>query len=140
MKKFFIVCKYCPISSSNVNTDGTVMNKLKSNTDSVSTKDEFNNDNNDNSNSVVSNGNSIIDENRNIYFNDSENSSIVTNNVVNRSVNENRVNISNFLNNDCISIYVTWYQLYNFLLDGRDAEIINLNYKKGMRMFYLIIK
>ena len=27
-------------------------------------------------------------------------------------------------------IYVTWYRLYNFLLGGRDVDIIDLNYKK----------
>jgi len=30
---------------------------------------------------------------------------------------------------------VTWYRLYNFLLGGRDADIIDLNYKKGMEYF-----
>jgi len=25
---------------------------------------------------------------------------------------------------------VTWYRLYNFLLGGREADIIDLNYKK----------
>jgi len=50
---------------------------------------------------------------------------------VKSSISENRVNISNFLNNECVkNIYVTWYRLYNFLLGGRDAEIIDLNYKK----------
>jgi len=29
-----------------------------------------------------------------------------------------------------VYIYVTWYRLYNFHLDGRDEDIINLNYKK----------
>jgi len=41
-------------------------------------------------------------------------SSIVTNNVVNRSIGENRVNISNFLNECSVNIYVTWYRLYDF--------------------------
>jgi len=49
---------------------------------------------------------------------------------VNNSIGENSVNISNFLNNECINKYVTWYRLYNFLLDGRDADVIDLNYKK----------
>jgi len=58
---------------------------------------------------------------------DSENNNIINNNVdnvMNRSIGENRVNISNFLNNEYINICMKWYRLYNFLLDGRDAEII----------------
>jgi len=35
-----------------------------------------------------------------------KNNSIVTNNVVNRSIGENHVNISNFLNNEHVNIYV----------------------------------
>jgi len=49
---------------------------------------------------------------------------------MNMSIGQNRVNISNFLNKLYENIYVTWYQLYNFLLGGRDAHIIDLNYKK----------
>jgi len=49
---------------------------------------------------------------------------------VNSSIGENHGNLSNFLNNECINIYVTWYRLYNFLLGGRDADIIDLDYKK----------
>jgi len=49
---------------------------------------------------------------------------------VNRLVGENCVNISNFLNNNCVNIYVKWYWLYNFFPGGRDADIIDLNYKK----------
>jgi len=30
---------------------------------------------------------------------------------------------------------VIWYGLYNFPLGGRDADIIDLNYKKGIRYF-----
>jgi len=55
---------------------------------------------------------------------------IVTNNVMNRSIGENRVNISNFMNNKVVNIYVTWYQVFNFLLDRRDADIIEFNYEK----------
>ena len=69
-------------------------------------------------------------ENRNINISDSENNSIVTNNVVNSSIGENRVNLSNFLNNEFVNIHMAWYGLYNFLLGGRDANIIDLNYKK----------
>ena len=49
---------------------------------------------------------------------------------MNSSIGENHGNLSNFLNNECINIYVTWYRLYNFLLGGRDADIIDLDYKK----------
>ena len=42
---------------------------------------------------------------------------------MNSLINENRVNLSNFLNNECVNIY-------NFLLGGRNADIIDLNYKK----------
>jgi len=41
--------------------------------------------------------------------------------------------LSNFLNNECINKYINmwrWYRLYNILLGGRDADIIDLNYKK----------
>jgi len=69
------------------------------------------------------------------------NNNIITNNIVNRSNDDNRINISNFLNNECINIYVAWYRWYKFLLDGRDADIIDLNYKKEYYgMFYLRTK
>ena len=38
--------------------------------------------------------------------------------------------------NECGNIYVTWYRLYNFLLGGRDADIINLNYKKEWNILF----
>jgi len=66
----------------------------------------------------------------NIYISDIENYNIVTTNLVKNSIGVNRANLSNFLNNECVNIYVTWYRLYNFLLGGRDADIIDLNYKK----------
>jgi len=72
----------------------------------------------------------IPDEDTYINISDSENNSIIANNVVNRSIGENRVNINNFLNNKCVNIYMTLYLLYNFLLDGKDADIIDINYKK----------
>jgi hypothetical protein len=74
----------------------------------------------------------VISENKNINISDSENNSIVTvtNNVVNNSISENGVNSSNFLNNECTNLYVTWYRLKNFLHGGRDADIINLNFIK----------
>ena len=46
----------------------------------------------------------MIRENWNINISDSENNSIVTNDIVNRSICENRVNISNFLNNEYVNI------------------------------------
>jgi len=49
---------------------------------------------------------------------------------VNNSIGENCVNLSNFLNQECVNIYVAWYRLYNFLLGERDANIIDLNYTK----------
>jgi hypothetical protein len=50
-------------------------------------------------------------KNRNVNISDGENNNIVTNNEVNSSIGENRVNLSNFLNNECVNIHVTWYQL-----------------------------
>ena len=49
---------------------------------------------------------------------------------MNSSIGENRDNLSNFLNNECVNINVTWYRLYKFLLGGKDSDIIDLNYKK----------
>jgi len=43
------------------------------------------------------------------------------------------------LNNECVNIHMTWYQLYNFLLSKRDTGIIDLDYKKN-GMFCLITK
>ena len=74
-------------------------------------------------------------ENRNINISDIENNSMVTNNVVNSSIGGYRANLSNFLNNEYENIYVTWNRLFNFLLGGRDADIIDLNYKKKWDAF-----
>ena len=54
-----------------------------------------------------------------ILISDCENNGIITNNVVNSSIGENRVNLSNFLNNECVNIYVMWYPLYitSFLVE-----------------------
>jgi len=60
-------------------------------------------------------------------INDFENISIITNNIVNRSVGENLV--SNFLNNE-------WYRWYNFLLGGKEADVIDLDYKKECDTFF----
>jgi len=77
----------------------------------------------------------VIDsENRNTNISDSENYNIVTSNLVNSSIGENPGNLSNFLNNECVNI--SWYRLYNFLLGGKDADIIDLNYKKEWNILF----
>jgi len=129
-KKFFIIIKYCLISNSNVSTVVTDMNNVESSTDSDSRNEVYKINYNNIMNSVVINSNSIDSENKNINISDSENNGIFTYNVVNKLIGENRVNINNFLNNECVNIYVTGYQLYNFLPGGRDADIIVLNDKK----------
>ena len=55
---------------------------------------------------------------------------------MNSSIGENRGNWSNFLNNECVNIYVTWYRSYNFLLGGRYTGIIDLNYKKEWNILF----
>jgi len=55
---------------------------------------------------------------------------------VNNSIGENRGNLSNFQNNEYVNIYVTWCRLYYFLLGGRDAYIIDLNYKKEWNILF----
>ena len=41
---------------------------------------------------------------------------------MNRSIDDHHVNISNFLNNECM----TWYQIYiTSFFGGRDADIID---------------
>ena len=111
--KICVMSKICPISNSNINTDVTNINNIESGTDS---SNSMNSDNNSNSNSdgissnnnsiVRENRNSIISENRNSNISDSENNSIVTNNIVNNINGDNRVDISNFLNNECVNINV----------------------------------
>ena len=119
---FYIISQYCPISNSNVDTVITDMNNIELSSDSDSTNEVYNTNN---------------IENRNINISDNENYNIVvTSNLVNSSSGENRGNLSNFLNNECVNIYVTWYRLYNFLLGGRDADIINLNYKKEWNILF----
>jgi len=49
----------------------------------------------------------IDNKNRNINIRYNENYSIVTNNVMNTLIFENFTNISNFLINECVNIYVT---------------------------------
>jgi len=98
--------------------------------------EEYNINYRNNRNNIAYNSSISDRENRNINISDCENNSITTNNVMNRSIDENRVNLSNFLSNECINIYVTWYRFYNFLLDGRDADITDLNYKMEWDVFF----
>ena len=107
-EKFFIISKYRPLLNSNVNTVISDINNIESSTNSDG-RNEIYNINNNNRNNIVNNSRISDKELRNINISDSENNSIVTNNVVNNSFGENRVNISNFLNNECVNIYVTWY-------------------------------
>jgi len=104
------------------------MNDIELSSDSDSRNEVYNINNINNKNNMVNNSRNSDSENRNINVDDSENYNIVTTNLVNCSIGENCGNLSNFLNNECVNIYVTWYQLYNFLLGGRDADIIDLNY------------
>jgi len=56
---------------------------------------------------------------------------------VNWSIDKNCVNISNFfLNNECVNIYVAWYQLYNFLRGEGDVDIIDLDYTKELEILF----
>ena len=55
---------------------------------------------------------------------------------MNKSTGENTVNISNFLNNECVNIYLMWYRLYMHPLGKRDADIIDLNYKKEWNVLF----
>ncbi|KAG4087833.1 hypothetical protein H8356DRAFT_1325011 [Neocallimastix lanati (nom. inval.)] len=109
-ENFYIITKYCPISNSNVNTVVTDMNNIESSTDSNSSNEVYKINNNYN------NINSVDSENRIININDHENNSVITNNVVNWSIGENFVYISNFLNNE-------------------DVDIVDLNYKKEWDVF-----
>ena len=46
----------------------------------------------------------MIVKNRNTNISDSENYNIVTSNLMNSSIGENRGNLSNFLSNECVNI------------------------------------
>ena len=129
-ENFYIISKYCPISNSNVDTIITDMNNIELSSDFDSSNEVYNINNINNRNNIVNNSRISDSENRNINISDSENYNIVTTSLVNSSIGENRGNLSNFLNNECVNIYVTCYRLYNFLLGGRDTDIIDLNYKK----------
>ena len=105
-EKFFIISKYCPISNNNVNTVITEMNNIESSTDSDSSNEVYNINNNNNRNNIANNSWISVRENRNTNIRDSENNSIVTDIVVNRSIGKNHVNLSNYQNNECVNIYV----------------------------------
>jgi len=135
-EKFYIISKYCPISNSNEDTVITDMNNIELNSDSDSSNEVYNINNINNRSNIVNNRIISYSENRNINISDSENYNIVTTNLMNSSIGENHANLSNFLNNECVNIYVTWYRLYKFLLGGRDADIIDLNYKKKWVIFF----
>jgi len=75
---------------------------------------------NDNNNSVVNNSNGIDRKNKNTNISDDEGNNIVTNNVVNRSIGGNRINISDFLNS---VIYGTGY-IISFLMEGMHSLLI----------------
>jgi len=77
-------------------------------------------------------------ENRNINISDSENYNIVTTtNLVNSSIGKNRGNLSNFLNNEYVNIYVTWYRLYNFFLALASLRWNSLNFIDDLYVLFL---
>jgi len=117
-KDIDIISKFYPISNSNVSTFITNMNNTELSSDSGSSNEVYNINYNNKRNNIVNNSS----------FSDSENNNIVTINVVNSSIGENRVNLSNFLNNEAVNVYVMWYRLYNFFHDGRDTDIMDLNF------------
>jgi len=82
------------------------MNNIESSTDSDRSNEVYNINNNNNRNIFVNNSSISVNKNRNINSSDSKNNGILTNNVVNSSIGENLVNLSNFLNNECVNIYV----------------------------------
>ena len=104
---FYIISKYCQISNSNVDTVITDMNNIELSSDFNSSKEVYNINNINNSNNTVNNSRNSDSENRIINISNSENYNIVTSNLVNSSIGENRGNLSNFLNNECVNIYVT---------------------------------
>ena len=128
-KKFYIIFKYCPISNNSANIVITDMNNIELSSISDSNNEVYNINHINNRNNIVNNSRISDSENSSINISDSENSSInisdsenyniVTTNLVNSSIDENRGNLSNFLNNECVYICVRWYRLYNFLLGGK---------------------
>jgi len=95
------------------------MNNVESSTDSDRSNEVYNINNFNKRNNIVNNSSISDSENRNINITNSKKkkkkkkkkNNIVTNYVVNKSNddNNNSVNISNFMNDECINIYVTRY-------------------------------
>jgi hypothetical protein len=106
MKNFKLFSKYYLISNSNVGTFIKDMNNIELSSDSDRSNEVYNINNIDNRNNIVNNSRISDSENRNINISDSENYNIFTTNVVN-SYGENHVNLINFLNNECVNIYMT---------------------------------
>ena len=131
---FYVISKYCPISNSNVDNVITDIKNLELSSDSDRSNKLYNINNINNRNNIVSKNSDS--ENRIINISNSENYNIVTSNLVNSLIGENHGNLCNFLNNECVNIYVTLYRLYNFLLGGRDADVIDLNYKKEWNILF----
>ena len=102
-EKYFKISKYCPISNSNVNTVITDMNNIESSTNSYNSNEVYN-INNNKRNNIFNNRRISDSENININISDNENDSVVTINVVNSSIGKNRVDLSNFLNNEYVPI------------------------------------
>ena len=122
-EKFYIISKYCPISNSNVNTVITNMNNIESSTDSDSSNKLYNINNNNNKNNIVNNNR--ISDSKNINIIDCENNSVIISNVVNSSIGEYRVNLSNFLNNECVNICdMVWIYITSFLVEEIQTLLI----------------
>ena len=83
------------------------MNNIELSSDSDSSNEVYNTNNINSRNNIVNNSRNSDSENRNTNISDSENYNIFTSNLVNSSIGENRGNLSNFLNNECVNIYVT---------------------------------
>jgi len=82
------------------------MNNIESSTNSYNSNEVYN-INNNKRNNIFNNRRISDSENININISDNENDSVVTINVVNSSIGKNRVDLSNFLNNEYVNIYMT---------------------------------
>jgi len=89
---FYIISKYCSLSNSNVDTVITDMNNIEQSSDSDSSNEVYNINNINIRNNIVNNSRNCDSGNRNINISDSENYNIVTSNLVNSSIGENRGN------------------------------------------------
>jgi len=122
-EKIYIISKYCPILNSNANTVITNMNNIESSTDSDSSNKLYNINNNNNKNNIVNNNR--ISDSKNINIIDCENNSVIISNVVNSSIGEYRVNLSNFLNNECVNICdMVWIYITSFLVEEIQTLLI----------------